>query len=314
MKSLNFIKIGILLTLIVLHACSTTPSQKPRGAAKPSSDDVTDGPPSIDIDVSNIPNAMPKAEPVSKYGNPRHYEVFGKRYHTMTASKGYQAKGTASWYGKKFHGQRTSSGEKFDMYSMTAAHRSLPLPTYAKVKNLENGREVIVKINDRGPFAHNRLIDLSYAAAKKLGIHNRGTAKVHLTAIDPKEWHKHKKTHLAEASKKAQTKKGPQQQSKKQPSQLAKANTKLPAKGGKQLYVQLGSFNKKMNAELLAKRAETLTHALSDVNIKVFPQKLSNKELFKVRIGPMKSRAAAQKLQKDLVAINGVSKPTLIYE
>lgn len=117
-------------------------------------------------DVSHIPDAKPRYEPRSKYGNPDSYVVNGKRYYVMKSSSGYVERGVASWYGNKFHGRRTSSGETYNMYAMTAAHKSLPLPTYARVTNLQNGRSVVVKVNDRGPFLHNRIIDLSYAAAE----------------------------------------------------------------------------------------------------------------------------------------------------
>mgnify|MGYP003556096712 CR=1 FL=1 len=135
-------------------------------------------------DIHNIPNAIPKPEPKSKYGNPKTYTVLKKSYTVLPSSKGYKARGKASWYGKKFHGYRTSNGETYDMYSMSAAHKTLPLPTYAKVTNLDNGKSVIVKINDRGPFHEERIIDLSYAAATKLGILGKGTGNVEIHAID----------------------------------------------------------------------------------------------------------------------------------
>ena len=137
-------------------------------------------------DLHKIPNAKPKHEPKSKYGNPKSYTVFKKSYDVLPSSKGYKARGKASWYGKKFHGYRTSNGETYDMYGMSAAHKTLPLPTYAKVTNLDNGKSVIVKINDRGPFHDDRIIDLSYAAAGKLGILGKGTGNVEVHAIDPK--------------------------------------------------------------------------------------------------------------------------------
>ncbi len=142
-----------------------------------------DGPPRIPKSVAHIPNAIPKHEPLAKRGNPSHYEVFGKRYHPLPSRMSYKETGLASWYGTKFHGKLTSSGEPYDLYGMTAAHRTLPLPTYAKVTNLANGRHVIVKINDRGPFHDDRLIDLSYAAAQKLAIDGTGTVEVE--AIHP---------------------------------------------------------------------------------------------------------------------------------
>ncbi|MGR8947221.1 MAG: septal ring lytic transglycosylase RlpA family protein [Gammaproteobacteria bacterium] len=127
---------------------------------------------------------VPKKEPLSKYGNPESYVVFGKRYRTLKTAAGFKEKGIASWYGKKFHGRKTSSGEVYDMYKMTAAHKHLPLPTFVRVRNLENGKEITVRVNDRGPFHDNRIIDLSYAAASQLGIVNSGTGRVEIEAID----------------------------------------------------------------------------------------------------------------------------------
>lgn len=126
---------------------------------------------------------LPKNEPLSRYGNPDAYTVSGRNYNILKTSKGYKARGLASWYGTKFQRQRTSNGEHYDMYGMTAAHRTLPLPSYLRVKNLDNGREAIVKVNDRGPFHSNRLIDLSYAAASKLGVLSKGIAHVEIEAL-----------------------------------------------------------------------------------------------------------------------------------
>lgn len=141
-------------------------------------------PQNISIDIHSISDAVPKSEPFSKWGNPKEYEVFGKKYYTLESAKGYVAEGKASWYGTKFHGKRTSSGETYDMYAMTAAHKTLPLPSYVEVQNLENGKKVVVKVNDRGPFHAGRIIDLSYVAALKLGVVGNGTANVRVTAID----------------------------------------------------------------------------------------------------------------------------------
>jgi rare lipoprotein A len=125
----------------------------------------------------------PAKEPLSRYGNPADYHVDGRHYEIMKNPAGYKSRGIASWYGTKFHKQRTSSGEPYDMYVMTAAHKTLPLPTYIRVKNLSNGREAVVKVNDRGPFHSNRIIDLSYAAAVKLGIYPAGTAPVEIETL-----------------------------------------------------------------------------------------------------------------------------------
>jgi rare lipoprotein A len=123
--------------------------------------------------------------PRSKYGNPESYEVNGETYRVLATARGYRERGLASWYGEDFHGKRTSSGEPYNMYAMTAAHRTLPLPSYVRVTNLQNRREVIVRVNDRGPFHDDRIIDLSFAAATELGIVRNGTAEVEVTAVDP---------------------------------------------------------------------------------------------------------------------------------
>ncbi len=135
------------------------------------------------VNIDTITDAVPQPEPLSATGNAP-YKVFGVRYVPMSQSRGYAENGIASWYGTKFHGRKTSSGEPYDMFGMTAAHKTLPLPTYARVQNLDNGKSVIVKVNDRGPFANNRLIDMSYVAAQKLGMVRTGTARVRVTAID----------------------------------------------------------------------------------------------------------------------------------
>jgi rare lipoprotein A len=126
---------------------------------------------------------LPSNQPLSHYGNPASYQVKNKKYNVLTSSEGYLKQGIASWYGTKFHKVRTSSGEVYDMYALTAAHKTLPLPTYVRVKNLENNREIIVKVNDRGPFHDDRLIDLSYAAATQLGLLPKGTAFVEIEAL-----------------------------------------------------------------------------------------------------------------------------------
>ena len=141
-----------------------------------------DGPPDRKVYLSQVPDAVPRQEPLSKTGN-HPYEVFGKHYVPMASAQGFRQKGIASWYGKQFHGRRTSSGDPYDMYAMTAAHPVLPLPSYARVTNLANGRSVVVRVNDRGPFKADRVMDLSYAAAWRLDMVNSGTALVEIVAI-----------------------------------------------------------------------------------------------------------------------------------
>ena len=152
-----------------------------------------DGAPSGPI-PSWFKRILPKAEPFSRYGNPGSYKVDGHTYEVMTSSNGYRARGLASWYGTKFHSRRTSSGENYDMYALTAAHKTLPLPTYVRVKNLSNGKQAIVKVNDRGPFHSDRIIDLSYGAAAKLGLLPKGTASVEIEALSMPG---HGKAHVA---------------------------------------------------------------------------------------------------------------------
>jgi rare lipoprotein A len=138
-------------------------------------------------DRAEVADAVPRDEALSPYGNMPEYQVDGVTYHVLASARGYEEEGTASWYGKDFQGKRTSSGEPYDMYAMTAAHRTLPLPTYVEVTNLENGKVVVVRVNDRGPFHSDRLIDLSYVAAEKLGIVGPGTARVRVRALAPGE-------------------------------------------------------------------------------------------------------------------------------
>lgn len=158
------------------------------GCFGPSIKDDQDGFPeaaAVPTDLHAIPDATPAAEPRSRYGNPAEYEVLGQRYFVLASAAGYRERGRASWYGTKFHGRRTSSGEPYDMFAMTAAHKTLPLPTYVRVTHLGNGRSIVVKVNDRGPFHQGRIIDLSYAAAAKLDILGHGSAEVEVEAIDP---------------------------------------------------------------------------------------------------------------------------------
>lgn len=185
----------LLAGIIALAACATTQTSDKRAGSKHASQVKTDKhgkriyPQEKDSAPSGpLPSIFkllkPKYEPYSRYGNPASYAVDGRTYRVMRSTHGFKERGLASWYGTKFHKQRTSSGEKYDMYAMTAAHKTLPIPSYVRVKNLKNGREAIVKINDRGPFHVNRVIDLSYASAIKLGIYPNGTAPVQIEAIN----------------------------------------------------------------------------------------------------------------------------------
>jgi rare lipoprotein A len=162
----NRLLTAILLSAAILSACTGAPPRKP-------------------VDPSAVPDAVPRAEPRASRGNPPFYEVFGERYVVLPTAQGYSERGVASWYGPDFHGGATSSGERYDMYAMTAAHKTLPLPAYVRVTNLQNGRSVVVRVNDRGPFSKNRIIDLSYVAAAKLDMIRDGTALVEVVAVGP---------------------------------------------------------------------------------------------------------------------------------
>ena len=165
--------VSLLLITALLQSCA--------GGSAPDAD----GPPDASSVPPVPPDAVPRVEPRSRYGNPSSYVVFGRRYHVMNSAHDYVERGIASWYGRKFHGRRTSSGEPYDMHAMTAAHKSLPLPSYVRVTNLKNGRSTVVRVNDRGPFHENRIIDLSYAAARKLDILGEGTGMVEVRALTP---------------------------------------------------------------------------------------------------------------------------------
>jgi rare lipoprotein A len=175
--------LGIALLSLTMSGCSVVGRKhRPESPATiPSGSNVPQPPP----DVLAIPDAVPKYEPRGTRGNPPFYEVFGKRYYVMKSAEGWVERGTASWYGPGFHAASTSLGEPYDMYGMTAAHKTLPIPAYAEVTNLRNGRKVVVRINDRGPFVGDRIIDLSYTAAAKLDMLTAGTAPVEVRVLTP---------------------------------------------------------------------------------------------------------------------------------
>jgi len=177
---------ALMLASCVQHTASPTrPGDKISGPAdfkRPRAD----GSPSWEVDVSKIPDAVPRPHNGPYKNGP--YQVFGKTYYPLASAKGYREVGQASWYGTQFHSKPTANGEIYDLYGMTAAHKTLPLPSYVRVTNLNNGKNVILRVNDRGPFHSDRIIDLSFAAAKKLGFAEAGTARVQIEAIDPKQW------------------------------------------------------------------------------------------------------------------------------
>ena len=241
--------------LAVLAACG---SNKPK-----------DGPPrSGTASSGQLPaDPVPRPEPKARYGNGPVYEVLGKRYTVMPSAAGYKERGVASWYGKKFHGNLTSNRETYDMYAMTAAHKELPLPTYVRVRNLSNGRTIIVRVNDRGPFVHNRIIDLSYAAAMKLDMVGAGTALVEVEAITFGD--------QPGARRPPQAKVAPQPTA----SPPASTPTSAPAK----LYAQVGAFGSRDNAD---RRLALLRSGGIGTGF-IHEDKSSSPPLYRVRIGPI---------------------------
>ena len=230
---------------------------------------IRDGGPEVPPDVSGLPEPVPRAEPRARYGNHSPYVVLGRRYHVMDSAEGYVERGVASWYGTKFHGRPTSSFEPYDMYAFTAAHKTLPLPTYARVTNLENGRSVIVRINDRGPFHADRLIDLSYAAAVKLGIHIRGTGPVEVRAIVPPGMH----AGVGEAPPAARAA-GARPAAEPPPPMLVEAGDVL---------LQVGSYGERGNARRVQEQLERA--GLRPVRIE--RAEVGAGTVFRVRIGPI---------------------------
>lgn len=234
-----------------------------------------DGPPNFYVDETKISNAVPKDEPLSKYGNMRSYRVFGKRYYTLKSSRNYNQVGIASWYGTQFHEHNTSSGEPYDMLAMTAAHKSLPLPTYVEVTNLRNNRKIIVKVNDRGPFAPNRIIDLSYVAAKKLGMLGHGTTRVRVKAINPRTYYNNIDDEPTIADRCIKS---------KQPRSVG------------QVYVHVGTFKHKPNAMKLKRQLASRVKAPINVS-------RLRSGMYRVQIGPLKDRYSADKVHSRLVSL-----------
>ncbi|MGC4028639.1 MAG: septal ring lytic transglycosylase RlpA family protein [Steroidobacteraceae bacterium] len=223
-------------------------------------------------DLAAIPDAVPRTEPRSARGNPLMYEVFGKRYFVLATAEGYRERGVASWYGPDFHEKATSSGEPYDMYAMTAAHKTLPLPTYVRVTNLTNGRSVVVRVNDRGPFVANRIIDLSYTAAQKLDMTRAGTALVEVEALVPGS--------LQDVARDVAAAQQP-------PSLAAGA-----------LYLQAGAFGQAANAQRLVAR---LRDAGIDGVTLIPPDGAS--ALHRVRVGPVPDVASFDRLADRLARL-----------
>ena len=330
------LSLSLLAFSVLLASCTT--SRTPQPVAPVAQGGVISGPgnyqrpsrdgaPWWDVDVSRIPDAVPMPHYGKFKANP--YTVFGQTYYPISDARNYRATGIASWYGTKFHGQATANGEAYDLYGMTAAHKTLPLPSYVRVTNLENGRTVILRVNDRGPFYSDRIIDLSFAAAKKLGYAESGTARVKVEGIDPHEWWAAQGRPVpmvlaqpkmanqpapAVAQPVAVAASQPIEQYTPPPEQHAAAVVPVqmdvkknasPAASG--LYLQVAAFANPDAAELLkAKLSET-------VPAKVFISSVVRNQqiLHRVRLGPVETQAEAQQLQ-DSVRLANLGEPALV--
>jgi rare lipoprotein A len=244
-----------------------------------------DSGPSGPVALDHVADPEPRALPLSQYGNPDSYEVFGETYYLKDTNVGYDEKGTASWYGTKFHGRRTSSGEAYDMYAMTAAHKTLPIPVHAEVTNLDNGRSVIVRINDRGPFHEDRIIDLSYAAAHRLGFQDSGTAPVRVRTIVPGSDPEPAPTTTAAKTRPAE------------PSGPLVPETEVVPAPGNHWFLQVGAFGDEANARRLRNRLAG-TDAIEPVEIQ------REDGVHRVRIGPLGSAGAADRMARRLAELN----------
>lgn len=277
----------IFFLALALAACGTTPKRQP-GKGYYLDDGPGDNPPA---NLDSLPDAQPRVEPLNKYAN-RPYTVLGKNYVPETRLVPYKARGNASWYGRKFQGQKTSSGEPYDMYAMTAAHPILPIPSYARVTSLRNNKSVVVRINDRGPFYSGRIIDLSYAAAHKLGIAAQGSGMVEVQSVLPGT-----ETLVAQAPKPAE----PDPTPPPVPAQVVPASSEA---GG--IYLQLGAFGLKANAEQFLTRLRSQLAGFSET-LSIF----TKDGLFRVHAGPYANRSEAQHAADKLGSTLGF-KPVLL--
>lgn len=249
-----------------------------------------DGPPGS-TRIPDLPgDAVPRPEARSRYGNGPVYEVFGKRYTVMKSGSGYEERGVASWYGKKFHGNLTSNREVYDMYAMTAAHKTLPLPTYVRVRNLSNNKSIVVRVNDRGPFVNNRIIDLSYAAAMKLDMITDGTSLVEVTAINFDQPQGDRPVRVSSPPP-------------------ASTGATQPVATANQIYVQVGAFGDRSNAE--RRLGELSLAGIGDAFI--HEERSADRVLYRVRIGPVADVMQYDVIVDDLVAM-GITDPYLISE
>jgi len=273
--------------LLLVAACGTT--KQPSGA-KYYSDD---GPPErVPDNLASIPEAVPRDEPFHKYAN-RPYTVFGQTYVPVVNKDATRERGLASWYGRKFHGQKTSSGEVYDMFAMTAAHKTLPIPSYAKVTNVKTGQSVVVRVNDRGPFHSNRIIDLSYAAAARIGILASGSGLVEVERVFPAPGVSDTVATLAPPPS--------------PPPPAAVVETPVLAREGAQVWLQIGAFSSLDSAESFR---DHVGRELTWLNEPI--QVASRDGMHRVRLGPYRNPDEAAAIGDKVRRTLGVA-PLLVH-
>ncbi|MBQ0719770.1 MAG: septal ring lytic transglycosylase RlpA family protein [Gammaproteobacteria bacterium] len=255
---------------------------------------IKDSGPVHEVDVSQLADAVPRVDPITIAGNKNPYTVNGVTYQLMPSAKGYSEEGMASWYGNKFHGRKTSNGETYSMYGMTAAHKTLPIPAYVRVTNVANGRQIIVRVNDRGPFHGGRIIDLSYAGAKKLGYANNGTARVRVETIDPANFQPNS---VSLPTLSAQLNKA------EKPRPLAVATQQAAA----QPFLQIGVYSSMNSARQLQKQLAAIT--TFPVSVRRFGEVKT--PVFKVWIGPIVDQLQLAALRNRLIQ-QGRYKPFVV--
>lgn len=290
MKVINYLI--LLLLLLVLQGCQI----------------LGDGPGRklTDEEIAAIPDAIPTDEPLSAQGNNESYEINGRRYNVMKDASGFVQHGVASWYGKKFHGRKTSNGEIYSMYKMTAAHKTLPLPTYVRVTNLRNGKSSVVRVNDRGPFIPGRAIDLSYVAAKKLGVVDTGTAEVEIRALKPGEENNSDiiSGPVEDLQPLQTTPIAPAPIEIRQPAPPAPANTAVTPTaaaesartGDVNYYLQVGAFGRVENAQQLEQKMQESQEYPVSTDI----MQSSSGPIYRIRIGPVNSSEELLQLENKL--------------
>jgi len=276
-----------LFCLVLLAGCASEPAQQQHQSDSRYTMDQDKGPDG-DFDISQVVVPEPRYQERSRGGNFSPYTVWGKTYEVMDSAHGYREEGIASWYGAKFHGHKTSNGEVYDMYTLTAAHRSLPLPTYVRVTNLENDRSTIVRVNDRGPFHEDRVIDLSFAAAKMLGFHNKGTARVEVEALATRPDNNGAPTAEMAGSS-----------SNESPEAVAAGDDSM------QLFVQVGAFGDPDAANALRRQLADVVQS----DVRVYASE--DGSIHRVRVGPIKASRDAES-ERDRIVEQQLGQPIII--